>query len=73
VLRLPPRPADRHLVDDVDLVGCPRRACDVTVGECLRCPSLRQVIRVDGAPVEILCEPAPPSAPHRWMGGLLWS
>jgi hypothetical protein len=59
MLRLPARRDTVHLVDDLGLVGCPRRGHDVTVEACLDCNALQDVVRTDGRITEIRCEPPP--------------
>jgi hypothetical protein len=59
MLRLPARRNTVHLVDDLGLVGCPRRGRDVTVETCLDCNALKDVIRADGRVTEIRCDPPP--------------
>ncbi len=55
-MRLASRRRGSHLVDDLGLVGCPRRGSDVPVSVCLRCPALRSTVADDAGRVrEIRC------------------
>jgi hypothetical protein len=61
-----------HLVDDLGLVGCPRRGTDVSVTACLRCRALRRTVTDEAGRVrEIRClDGVDERAPYGpWLSG----
>jgi hypothetical protein len=60
-----------HLVDEVGLVGCPRRRHDVEASRCLTCAHLLLAVRsADGELTEIRCTPPPGLIRTPWF--LVW-